>query len=256
MSGGVVLLGGRSPSTRVIYNHLCNRVQVGRVILEARPSRLRLLRKRAARLGLAKAMGQACFRALVFPMLRISAATRVRELKESLQLDDNVIPAEQVVSVNSVNDSKVIQLLNSLDPAVVVVNGTRVIAPEILQALRTPLVNIHTGVTPLYRGVHGAYWALVQGDAQNCGVTVHLIDEGIDTGPVLKQATIEVTPRDNFATYPWLQLAAALPLLDAVLDDLLSGRSPSVVRTNGNSRLWSHPTMFEYVGHRMARGVK
>lgn len=256
MKGGVVLLGGRSPSTRVIYNHLRARVHVERVVLESRPSRFHLLRRRAARLGLARATGQAFFRAFVFPALQISAASRIRELKKNLQLNDDAIPAEQIVSVASVNDADVIKLINELEPAAVVVCGTRVIAPEMLKALHVPMVNIHSGVTPRYRGVHGAYWALVQGDEQNCGVTVHLIDEGIDTGPVLRQARIETTPRDNFATYPWLQLAAALPLLDAVLDDLLSGRSPAVARSEGKSRLWSHPTMFEYVGNRIARGVK
>lgn len=253
---GVVLLGGRSLSTNVIYNHLRERSRVEQVVLESRRSRLRLLRGRAARLGPAKAIGQACFRGLIFPALRVAASGRIRELKHRFQLDDTPPPADQVIGIRSVNDPEIIRVLSDLDPAVVVVNGTRLIAPEILRSIRAPLVNLHAGVTPLYRGVHGAYWALVQGDAENCGVTVHLIDEGVDTGPVLSQARIEVTARDNFATYPWLQVAAALPLLDAVLDDLLGGRAPSVMPTNENSRLWTHPTMFEYVSHRIARGVK
>ena len=256
MKSGVVLLGGRYPSTNVIYNHLRKRVQVQGVVLESRRSRVSLLRKRAARLGAARAMGQACFRGLIVPPLQIAAFRRIRDLKRRFQLDDTPPSANQVVSIRSVNDPEIVQVLRDLDPAVVVVNGTRLIAPEVLRSLRAPLVNLHAGVTPLYRGVHGAYWALVQGDEQNCGVTLHLIDDGVDTGPVLRQARIDVTARDNFATYPWLQVAAALPLLDAVLDDLLSGRAPSVVPTNGNSRLWSHPTMFEYMGHRIARGVK
>jgi methionyl-tRNA formyltransferase len=256
MKGGVVLLGGRYPSTNVIYNHLRKRVQIQRVVLESRRSRFNLLRKRAARLGAAKAIGQACFRALIVPTLQIAAFRRIRDLKHCFQLDDTSAPGDRVVSIRSVNDPEIVQVLRDLDPAVVVVNGTRLIASDILRSLRAPLVNLHAGVTPLYRGVHGAYWALVEGDAQNCGVTLHLIDDGIDTGPVLRQARIQVTPRDNFATYPWLQVAAALPLLDAVLDDLLGGRAPSVVPTSGNSRLWTHPTMFEYMGHRIARGVK
>jgi methionyl-tRNA formyltransferase len=256
MKGGVVLLGGRYPSTNVIYNHLRKLMQVERVVLESRRSRVRLLRRRVARLGAARAMGQACFRGLIVPALQIAASSRIRQIKHRFQLDDTPPSTDRVISIRSVNDPEIVQVLRDLDPAAVVVNGTRLIVPEILRSLRVPLVNLHAGVTPFYRGVHGAYWALVQGDTQNCGVTLHLIDEGVDTGPVLRQARIDVTMRDNFATYPWLQVAAALPLLDAVLDDLLGGRAPSVVPMNGNSRLWTHPTMFEYVGHRIARGVK
>lgn len=253
---GVVLLGGCSPSTNVIYNHLRKRVQVQCVVLESRRSRLSLLRRRAARLGIARAVGEACFRALIFPWLRFATLGRIRELKAQFELDDSPAPRNQVMNVRSVNDLEVIQILNDLQPSAVVVNGTRVISAEVLAGLHVPLVNVHAGVTPLYRGVHGAYWALAEGDDKNCGVTIHLIDEGVDTGPVLSQARIEVTPRDNFATYLWLQLAGALPLLDSALDDVLSGRVPSVLPTNGNSRLWTHPTALEYVSNRIARGVK
>ena len=63
------------------------------------------------------------------------------------------------------------------------------------------------GITPLYRGVHGAYWALAEGRRDLCGVTVHRVDAGIDTGEVLAQVLIDPTPQDNFVTYPWLQVA-------------------------------------------------
>src|SRR5690348_8210032 len=104
MKSGLVLLGGRHPSTNVIYNHLRKRVPVERVVLESRRSRFGLLRRRVARLGLARAVGQACFRAVIYPVLRIAASSRIHELKKRFQLDAAPVPSEQVVSVKSVND--------------------------------------------------------------------------------------------------------------------------------------------------------
>src|SRR5206468_1975891 len=72
--------------------------------------------------------------------------------------------------------------------------------------------------------VHGAYWALAENDATHCGVTVHLVDAGIDTGGILAQSQITPTARDNFATYGMLQTAIGLRLLrDVVLPRLLAG---------------------------------
>jgi methionyl-tRNA formyltransferase len=85
-------------------------------------------------------------------------------------------------------------------PSVVLVMGTRLIEEDTLRAANAPFVNYHAGITPKYRGVHGAYWARATGDAANCGVTIHFVDTGIDTGAILYQERIVPEPRDNFST--------------------------------------------------------
>jgi folate-dependent phosphoribosylglycinamide formyltransferase PurN len=255
-SGAIVLLGGPFWSTNIVYNHLRKKFEIGAVIVEARASRLHMILRRARRLGWQKTFGQACFRTLAMPALRIGSARRIREIKKVCDLDETPIPAHEVTRVRSVNDAQVAELINHLAPAAVVVNGTRIISSKLLNSLQSPLINVHAGITPLYRGVHGAYWALVQKEPHNCGVTVHLIDDGIDTGRILGQAAIDVSPRDNFATYHFLQLAAALPLLDSLLLKFLNGNKPVAMPPVGASRLWSHPTLFEYVSNRVMRGVK
>jgi folate-dependent phosphoribosylglycinamide formyltransferase PurN len=72
--------------------------------------------------------------------------------------------------------------LKAINPDLVIVNGTRIISKKVLSSINSKFVNIHVGITPKYRGVHGTYWALVNNDVENSGVTVHFVDEGIDTG--------------------------------------------------------------------------
>ena len=137
-----------------------------------------------------------------------------------------------------------------------VVNGTRIISEKVLNAVNSFFINTHTGITPKYRGVHGAYWALTQDDMENCGVTVHLVDKGIDTGDILYQTTIKITEEDNFNTYPYLQVLEAIPLMLKALDDIIKGTVKIISRKDLESKLWTHPTIFEYLQYRMTKGIK
>ena len=122
------------------------------------------------------------------------------------------------LQVDSINGPATVELIEAIHPDVVVVNGTRIIASSVLDSIAAPIINTHAGITPAYRGVHGGYWALADGHPDQVGTTVHLVDPGIDTGGVLARATFGVTEEDTIATYPYLHLAAGLPLLADQID--------------------------------------
>ena len=251
----MVLLAGPGDSTPIVYNALRQDFDVVRVILEPPEPRAEFLRRRLRRYGAAKVLGQLLFRAFVVPLLRLSARSRIRELKRTFGLDETPIAPDRVLAVRSANSQETMAALRQLVPAAVVINGTRVLSRELLGSVAVPFLNLHAGITPLYRGVHGGYWALVQGDRARCGVTVHLVDEHIDTGGVLGQAAIEPGPRDSFVTYPLLQLGTGLPLLKQALRQVLGGTPDLRPVPAGPSRLWSHPTLWDYLRNRV-RGVR
>ena len=60
-------------------------------------------------------------------------------------------------------------------------------------------INCHAGKLPLYRGRNILNWALINGEKE-FGITVHFVDEGIDTGDIIKQETHEITLKDNYKT--------------------------------------------------------
>jgi phosphoribosylglycinamide formyltransferase 1 len=250
----IVLLASDGLSTRVMYHALRGEFDVVGVILERKPPALNMLRHRARKLGIAQTLGQFAF-ILYSRLLGRASGSRVGQLLVRHGLSDAPIPAEVTTHVQSANKRSVAKQLRKLAPQAVVVNGTRILSPKLLAAVDAPFINTHTGITPLYRGVHGGYWALANDDPAHCGVTVHLVDAGVDTGGILYQALITPEADDNFATYPVLQLAQGLPLMKAALGDAVAGRLAP--RTGeGISQQWYHPTLFGYWKTRLQRGVK
>jgi methionyl-tRNA formyltransferase len=255
-ASNIVMLAGDHPSTAMVYNALRQHFRIQRVIIERAPSRRQLLLRRIKRLGMATVIGQILFKLVIVPYLDVQSKRRIKEIKKEFLLQDMKLDEAIITRVDSVNSEQTAVVLRKLNPDIVIVNGTRIIAEPILSCIRVPFVNMHTGITPLYRGVHGAYWALVEGKTTACGVTIHLVDLGIDTGKILRQAVITPTAQDNFVTYPLLQLSVGIPLLISSVADLLEGHMDGVAGQPGQSRLWSHPTAFEYLYNRIARGVK
>lgn len=256
-SGVVVLLAGPGDASNVVANFLGRRYPSLVVVMEGAQSRTHLAKRRAQRMGWATVAGQLMFILGLAGPMRVIQRTRKRAILESAGLD--VTPFEPVHRVASVNDDATPALLRQLAPSVVVVSGTRIIAERVLHSVPCPFINIHAGITPQYRGVHGGYWALAEGHPDLVGTTVHLVDRGIDTGGVLERAYFTPTREDSFVTYPYLHLQAGLPALGRQVDTVLAGgelRPEPDDATAVPSRLYSHPTLWGYLAVRLRRGVR
>lgn len=100
------------------------------------------------------------------------------------------------------------------------------------QILRQPVLglaplgclNVHAGKLPRYRGRNVVNWAIMNGETE-IGVTVHYMDEGIDTGDVVLQSTLPVGWTDDYATV-LARVVAAVPALAAdAVAQVVSGRA-------------------------------
>jgi formyl transferase-like protein len=247
----VLIAGG--PLANILVNALVDHFG-SIVVLEEEPERkLAILRRRARLIGWWQAMGQAAF-GVVQRLIARRSAIRLADIWNRHALDPRPDPSVPRTAIGSVNSEACRTELRELQPQVVVVYGTRIIKRETLACISAPFINYHAGFNPKYRGQNGAYWARCNADSVHAGVTVHLVDEGIDTGGVLYQACTEFAPDDNIATYQHRQMAVALPLLIRAIEDAVAGRlQPRTV--NLPSRQWFHPTLWGYITTGMMRGV-
>jgi methionyl-tRNA formyltransferase len=223
------------------------------VLREEPEPKLAIIRRRARLIGWTQALGQAAFGIMQKFILRRSAE-RLSAIWEEHGLDPRPNTGLSVREVSSVNTETCREALRELAPDVVVVYGTRIIKRETLRCVAAPFINYHAGVNPKYRGQNGAYWARSEGDPAHAGVTIHLVDEGVDTGDVLYQAATEFSDEDNIATYQHRQMASALPLMIRAVEDALARRlAPH--RVELPSRQWFHPTLWGYVRTGVLQGV-
>jgi hypothetical protein len=249
----VVLLTSDGDLCRIAASFLAARFPGLRVIVEGRVSRASLLRRRVKRLGLIQVIGQMAFW-LFAKLLHRASQRRIDNILQLRCLDPRWPDGLDLLKVPSVNSPECQAHLRRLQPFVVLVVGTRIIDRKTLSSIPAPFVNYHDGITPKYRGIRGGYWAKAEGDLANFGVTAHLVDPGIDTGGVLYQARLAPTADDNYATFPYLQIAAALPLLEqAARDTAASTLTPQTIDLP--SQLWSHPTIWDYVRAGLRRGA-
>ncbi|SPE20258.1 Methionyl-tRNA formyltransferase [Candidatus Sulfotelmatomonas gaucii] len=106
--------------------------------------------------------------------------------------------------------------------AIVVVAYGRIIPPWMLALPRLGCINLHASLLPKYRGAAPIQWAIASGDAYT-GNTTMLLEEGLDTGPVLLQQTMEIGPDQTAAGLFPMMAEAGAPLVVESLAGLANG---------------------------------
>jgi folate-dependent phosphoribosylglycinamide formyltransferase PurN len=101
-----------------------------------------------------------------------------------------------VVGESEINSGYVVDQLKKFSPDMAVVFGTNILKPEILRACKK-IINIHLGLSPYYNGSSTNFWPMYEMKYEYVGVTVHHVDEGVDTGNILGQTRALIDKNDT-----------------------------------------------------------
>lgn len=82
---------------------------------------------------------------------------------------------------------------------VILAGFMRIVTRELIDPFRNRIMNIHPALLPAFPGLHGQKQALEHG-VKVSGATVHFVDEGMDTGPIIAQAAVQVLDDDTEET--------------------------------------------------------
>lgn len=100
--------------------------------------------------------------------------------------------------------------------------GYRHVLPrEFIASFRKDIINLHVSLLPFNRGAHPNFWAFFENTPH--GVTIHLVDEGIDTGPILYQQSVTFDDEKTFSATHSRLLREVESLFVSKLDQILSG---------------------------------
>ena len=101
-------------------------------------------------------------------------------------------------------DKKIVSVLTKYDVTpknglICLAGFMRIISPQFIRKYKNRIMNIHPALLPSFPGLHAQKQAVKYG-AKYSGCTVHFVDEGIDTGPVIVQAVVKVNDNDTEKT--------------------------------------------------------
>ena len=113
---------------------------------------------------------------------------------------------------------KLQETIEHFDPDLIVLAGfMRILPPSFIERFGPNIINTHPSLLPMFPGAHAVRDALAAG-ARETGVTIHVVDSGVDTGPIIEQKTITVFPADDVASlHERIKVEERKLLVDTVL---------------------------------------
>ena len=91
--------------------------------------------------------------------------------------------------VENHNEKQCEQILTEYKPDYIILGGTRILKEHIINKAKFGVLNAHPAILPKYQGLDCVAWSILNNDP--VGVTVHLIDTGVDSGPIIHQEIID-----------------------------------------------------------------
>ena len=141
-----------------------------------------------------------------------------------------------VVIDQGMKDPVLLQRIRSWAPQLFVVAGWYHILPRSWREV-APAYGLHASLLPDYSGGAPLVWALINGE-KSTGITLFQFDDGVDSGPVVGQATTEIWPEDTIATLYERIETLGLGLLEQYLPRLADGTAPLVTQDESKRRLF------------------
>jgi natural product biosynthesis luciferase-like monooxygenase protein len=100
--------------------------------------------------------------------------------------------------------------------------GLRMLGADVLRLPQLGAINFHDGPLPRHAGLNAPVWALLAGETRH-GIAWHIMEDGVDTGPVVARADFDISPEDTALTLNTKCFAAGLESFGTVLDMIAAG---------------------------------
>jgi Formyl transferase len=159
------------------------------------------------------------------------------------------LPSLKPISVSTLNHAESRSALERFSPDIIVRVSGGILGPHIFSLARLSALNIHHGQAPMIRGMWSIPWGIIEGRSDWIGATVHIIDQGIDTGGVLWRGTPQLAPGDASVDLFFRAHLEAVDALIEVLRTYSSGQTPAIWASpaNGSSTYRSAPGIWDWL---------
>jgi folate-dependent phosphoribosylglycinamide formyltransferase PurN len=143
------------------------------------------------------------------------------------------------IRCGEINSPRLLDYLKPFKPDVIAVLGSSVLRQEMISLPSSAVINIHSGLSPYYRGTWSYGWPLVNREPEYIGVTVHYINAGIDTGDIIYQTRPLLSESDDLNTIFLKVIAEGIELMVKAIEEISSrGSIVSHQQPAGAGRLY------------------
>lgn len=146
-----------------------------------------------------------------------------------------------IKKIENINSEDLTKKLTKISPTLIAVVGSKIIKPKILNKFKNRFVNFHTGILPEFRGPYSEFWAIYKNQVNMIGTTVHLIDEGIDTGRILKQMRVDIGSQKNPQIAHFLNAKAGANLMAKTMNEYLIGKITPFGQVESDAHYYTYP---------------
>jgi methionyl-tRNA formyltransferase len=152
---------------------------------------------------------------------------------------DDLADATLTVPRGGLNTEAIAARIRSAEPDAVAVFGCGIIKPPVIDLLPAgKTFNLHQGLSPYYRGSGTNFWPFAEGRLEYIGVTLHLIDPGIDTGGIVAHERPAIEPADTLHTLGCKTVIKSADLLGTALRKLEGGGVPAALPQWDDGKLY------------------
>lgn len=145
-----------------------------------------------------------------------------------------------ILLVSDFHSVETLDFLSSICCELIIFTGGGIIRGPLMAKANLGILNCHMGILPKYRGMDCTYWAVLNGDFNNIGFTTHLMDSGIDTGPIIKTHFLETrTIRKISGIIREIEFQMTQATLDAAIHLLNGNANCSIQNTNEGTQHYS-----------------
>jgi methionyl-tRNA formyltransferase len=160
-----------------------------------------------------------------------------------------------VIWTNDFNNDSFVRQIFNIQPDIIVFTGGGLIRKQLLDIAPLGVLNAHSGILPEYRGMDVPEWAILQGDLQGLGVTIHIMDAGIDTGPILSTHPLRLKPGDDIKRLrDRIDYLLSEAMIETTCDYLAERISPRPQRVeDGRQYFVMDPLLIELTATKLSR---
>lgn len=154
---------------------------------------------------------------LILDILSLIIYLRIVYGKIEKKLGVYTYPKNKIIlRVDDVNEEIVLRTINKFRPKYIFIFGTGIVKQKFLDKMNNKIFNIHTGILPFYRNVHSDFWALYKKDFNNIGVSVIVVDRGIDTGAIVLKSSVNYKKSDSLVDVKIKNLKMSVDLVSKI----------------------------------------